>query len=114
MNIILQARHTRYPHSVSTLLEESLLALGERCRAEEAMVRLTDAREASPRFEVVISLRLPGPDLHVSGCDHTIAVAARKALRALEAQLESRAGRREQRRRSNLQVPATARTGRSW
>ncbi len=114
MNIILQARHSRYPLSVSTLLEESLLALGERCRAEEAIVRLTDEREASPRYQVVISVRLPGPDLHASGCDHTVAVAARKALRVLETQIEARAGRREQRRRSNLQVPATARTGRSW
>ena len=114
MNIILQSRDTHYPHAIARLLEERLLALGENHRLEEAVVRLTDAREASPRYQVAIFVRLPGPDLHASGCDHTVAVAARKALGLLEDQLVARASRRQQRRRSNLQHSPAARTGRAW
>lgn len=114
MNIVLQSRHARYPNLIARLLEERLLALAERCRAEEAVVRLTDERETSPRYRVAIFLRLPGPDLHATGCDHTVGVAARKALHVLEGQLVARARRREQRRRSNLQHSSAARTGHAW
>ncbi len=114
VNLLLQSRHTEYPTALARLLEERLLALGERWRAEEAIVRLTDEREASPRFQAAIYLRVPGPDLHATGCDHTPAVAVRKALQSLEAQLAARAGRRQQRRRSNLQQSASSRLGRAW
>lgn len=114
MNLILQSRHARYPHAIARLLEERLLALAERCRAEEALVRLADEREASPRYQVAIFVRLPGPDLHATGCDHTVAVAARKALRLLEEQLIAREGRRQRRRRTNLQLSSVGRTGRAW
>lgn len=114
MNLILQSRHARYPAAVARRIEQQLLVLGARCRAEEAVVRLTDAPAASPRYQVAIFVRLPGPDLHATGCDHTIEVAAGKALRLLQAQLAVRAGRRQQRRRSNLQLSPAARTARVW
>lgn len=114
MNIILHSRHARYPQPAARLLEERLLALAPRCRAEEAIVRLVDERDASPRFQVAIFVRLPGPDIHVSACDHTVPVAVRKALRLLEAQLAAREDRRRQRRRSNLQHSSAPRTGRAW
>ena len=91
-----------------------MLALAASSRAEEAVVRLIHERDASPRFQVAIFVRLPGPDIHVSACDHTVAVAARRAMRLLEARLATRADRRRQRRRSNLQHPSTPRTGRVW
>lgn len=114
VNILLQSRHTQFPPALSRLLEHRLLALGEAWRADEAVVRLSDQREASPRYQASIFLRVPGPDLHASGCDHTPGVAVRKALQSLEAQLAARAGRREQRRRSNLQHSSGSRLGRSW
>lgn len=114
MNIVLLSRQARYPYTVARLLEERLLALVERCRAEEAVVRLTDEREASPRYQVAIFVRLPGPDLHATGCDHTVGVAVRKALRLLEAQLAGRASRRLQRRRSNFRLSSAARTAHAW
>lgn len=114
MNLLLQSLHTRFPDALARLLEHRLLALGEPWRAEEAIVRLADQREASPRYQASIFLRVPGPDLHASGCDHTPGVAVRKALQSLEAQLAARAGRRQQRRRSNLQHSGGSRLGRTW
>lgn len=114
MNLILQSRQTRYPQAVAHLLEERLLALAVRCRAEEAIVHLTDERESSPRYKVAIFVRLPGPDIHATGCDHSASVAARKALRLLESQLAARAGRRLQRRRSNLQQSSATRRAHAW
>jgi ribosome-associated translation inhibitor RaiA len=114
MNLVLQSRHARYPDAIALLLEEELLALAERCRAEEAIVCLTQHPDASPRYQVTIFVRLPGPDLHATGCDHTVAVAVRKALRQLEAQLVVRSSRRQQRQRSNLQQSSASRTGRVW
>jgi ribosome-associated translation inhibitor RaiA len=114
VNLILQARHARYPEPTARLIEDRLLALGERCRAEQATVRLVHERDASPRFQVLIEVRLPGPDVHASACDHTAAVAAQKALRLIESRLAVRADRRSQRRRSNRQLSAAPRTGRAW
>ncbi len=114
VNIVLQSRHARYPQDAARLLEDGLLELAARYRAEEAVVQLVDEKDASPRFRVAIFLRLPGPDIHASACDHTVTVAARKALRLVEAQLAARADRRRRRRRSNLQHSSEPRTGRSW
>jgi ribosome-associated translation inhibitor RaiA len=114
MNLLLHSHHTSYPAPTARLLETELLELAGRYRAEEIVVRLTDEREASPRYHVTIFVRLPGPDVHVSATDHTAAVAARKAIRLLENCLVARADRRRQRRRSNLQHSSAARTGRAW
>jgi hypothetical protein len=114
VNIILQSRHARYPQHAARLIEDRLLALAARSRAEQALVRLVDAPEASPRFQVAIFVRLPGPDIHASACDHTVTVAAHKALRLVEAQFDARADRRTRRRRDALRPAAKPRPGRAW
>lgn len=114
MNLILHHRQVRRADAVPALVERRLSALSRTHRIEQAIVRLHDEYEASPRFQASVYLRVPGPDIHATGCDHTIRVAVEKALRAAEAQLAARAGRRRQRRKSNLQLPPVGRTGRVW
>ena len=114
MNLILQHGNVHCPVAIVRLVESRLLALGARQRIEEASVRLTDAPEASPRFQASILIRVPGPDIHATACDHTVRVAVEKALAAVEAQVGARKGRRHQRQRSQLQLSTAARTGRAW
>jgi ribosome-associated translation inhibitor RaiA len=102
MNLILQPGNTRGSAALDALIESRLIALADRQRIEEAVVRLTDNRDGSPRFLASIQLRVPGPDLHAVACDHTLRVAVQKALEAVERQVAARAGRRRARRRSRL------------
>jgi ribosome-associated translation inhibitor RaiA len=114
MNLILQPGNARSSAALDYLIETRLIALAERQRIEEAVIRLNDHREASPRFHVGIMIRVPGPDIHVVARDHTLRVAVEKALAAVEAQVDARLGRRRARRRSQLQLSGAMRTGRSW
>lgn len=111
MNLILQPGNTRSSAALDHLIETRLIALANRQRLEEAIVRLTDNREGSPRFLASIQLRVPGPDLHAVACDHTLRVAVQKALDAIEGQIAAREGRRRARRRSQFQLSGAARTG---
>lgn len=114
MKLIFSHGNVRPSLALDRLIENRLLALGERQRIEEAVVRLTDEREASPRYRASILVRVPGPDLHAAACDHTPRVAVQKALAALETQIGAREGRRRARVRSRLQLSASGRTGRAW
>lgn len=114
MNLILQHGNVYCPVAIVRLIESRLLTLGERLRIEESTVRLTDAPEASPRFQASILIRVPGPDIHATACDHTVRVAVEKALAVVEAQVNARQDRRQQRQRSQLQLSTVARTGRAW
>ena len=114
MNLILQPGNTRPSAALDHLIESHLVALAERQRIEEAVVRLSDHREGSPRFQASIMIRVPGPDIHAVACDHTLRVAVQKALAAVEEQVVSRQARRRRRLRNELQQPAAARTGRAW
>lgn len=114
MNLIIQHGNVRFSLALERLIENRLTALAARQRIEEAIVRLSDEREASPRYQANVKIRIPGPDIHAIGCGHTARDSVQKALAAIEAQVDARNGRRRQRLRSNLQLPATARTGRAW
>lgn len=113
MNLILQL-NVHCPVAIIRSIESRLIALGERQRIEDASVRLADAPEASPRYQASILIRVPGPDIHATACDHTMRVAVEKALAAVEAQVNARQDRRLQRQRSRLQLSTVARTGRGW
>ncbi|WP_414660442.1 HPF/RaiA family ribosome-associated protein [Horticoccus sp. 23ND18S-11] len=113
MNLILQPGNVRCPASLASLIETRLVALAARQRIEEALVRLSAEREANPRFQAAISIRVPGPDIHAAACDHTPRVAVQKALAAVEAQIEARHVRRRQRARGLRQLTSAVRTGRS-
>ena len=114
MNLIFQHDNVHCPVAIVRLIESRLLMLGKRQRVEESTVRLTDAPEASPRFQASILIRVPGPDIHATACDHTVRVAVEQALAAVEAQVDTRQDRRKQRQRSQLQLSMVARTGRAW
>jgi ribosome-associated translation inhibitor RaiA len=114
MNLILQPGNTRSSAALDHLIESRLIALADRQRIEEAVVRLADHREGSPRYQARIMIRVPGPDIHAVACDHTLRVAVQKALDAVEGQVAARQGRRQARRRSQLQLSSATRTGRAW
>jgi ribosomal subunit interface protein len=114
MNLIIQHGNVRFSTALERLIADRLAALGARQRIEEAIVRLSDEREASPRYQASVTIRIPGPDIHATACDHTVRVTVQKALAAIERQVAARNGRRRQRVHTNLQQPATARTGRAW
>ncbi|MCX6951648.1 MAG: HPF/RaiA family ribosome-associated protein [Verrucomicrobia bacterium] len=114
MNLLLQPGHARTSPALDAFIETRLLALADRQRIEEAVVRLGDDREASPRYQASILLRIPGPDLHAVACDHTLRGAVQRVIDAVEAQVAARQGRREARRRSRLQQSGAARIGRAW
>jgi len=114
MNLILQFGNVHCPVATARLIESRLLALGERQRIEESIVRLVDTPEASPRYSASVLIRVPGPDIHATASDHTVRVAVEKALAAVETQVDARQGRRQQRQRSQLQLSTVARTGHAW
>ena len=114
MNLILQPGNTRSSAALDHLIESRLIALADRQRIEEAVVRLHDHPEGSPRFQASIMIRVPGPDIHAVACDHTLRVAVQKALDAVEGQVAARRGRRHARRRSRLPLSSAARTARGW
>ena len=99
MKLLLHHGNIRPSPSIERLVERRLLALSTRQRIEEAVVRFADERESSPRFQVSVLLRVPGPDIHATASDHTVRVAVEKALAAAAAQVDSRLGRRSSRRR---------------
>jgi ribosome-associated translation inhibitor RaiA len=114
MNLILQPGNTRSSAALDHLIESRLIALADRQRIEEAVVRLNDHPEGSPRYQASIMIRVPGPDIRAVACDHTLRVAVQKALDAVEGQVVARQGRRLARRRSQLQLTRVARAGHSW
>jgi len=79
---------------IERLVERRVHALCERERVEEAIVRLGDVRDAGPRCEARVFLRLPGPDIHTIAADRTMSGAVAKAFAAAEKQIASRRGRR--------------------
>ena len=114
MRLLLQPSGIRSSAALDLLIETRLITLAERQHIEEAVVRLNDHPEGSPRYQVSIQLRVPGPDVHAVACDHTLRVAVQKALQAVEGQIAARAARRRTRRRSRLQLSSPAYTGRGW
>lgn len=110
MKLLLQHGSLRPRPSVERLVEKRLVALSARERLEEAVVRLHDERESSPRFQASVFLRVPGPDIRATAADHTVRDAVEKALDAAEAQIASRQGRRVARRRREPLLAA----GRGW
>lgn len=111
MHLFLQPGNTRCSAALDGLIESRLIALAGRQRIEEAVVRLNDHGESRPRYQASILIRVPGPDIHAVASDHTLQVAVRKALDALEGQVEARHGRRLARRRLRPQSLRTAPAG---
>lgn len=114
MKLTLQPNNARTTAALKLVIETRLLALSDHQLIEEAIVKLSDEAEASPRFQASILIRIAGPDIRATTCDHTLRVAVEKAIAAVENQVFTRQARRRSRRNSQLQQPATPRTGRAW
>lgn len=114
MNLILQSNKVHGTRIIDRLIEDRLVNLATHQPVEEAVVRLREEQEASPRYSASIYLRIAGPDIHATACDHTLRVAVEKVLAAVERQVADRQRRRRLRHRSRLQHPGTTRTGRAW
>jgi ribosome-associated translation inhibitor RaiA len=99
MKMLLQHGNVRPLPAIERLVERRLSALSARQRLEEAIVRLGEERDASPRYRAGVQLRVPGPDIHAAASDHTLRGAVEKALTAAEVQVAARQGRRISRRR---------------
>ena len=69
-----------------------------------AHVTLERQRECAPAFRVRAHLEVPGPDFHAEARDHTLQAALLKVARNLERQIQSRKGRRADRRKTNLEL----------
>ncbi len=111
MKLLFHHGNVRPRPALERLVERRLAALAARQQLEEAVVRLSEEREASPRFRATVLLRIPGPDIHATAIDHTVQVAVEKALAAAETQVASRRGRHVARRRRQ---PLLAPGGRAW
>jgi len=114
MKLTLKPNNARTTAALEQLIENRLLALSDHQLIEEAVVKISDEPEASPRFQASILIHIAGPDIHAATCDHTLLVAVEKALASVENQVFARQAQRRTRRRSQLQQPATPRTGRAW
>jgi ribosome-associated translation inhibitor RaiA len=69
-----------------------------------AHVTLERQREFAPAFRVQAQLEVPGPDFHAEARDHTLQAALLKVMRSPERQIQSRKGRRADRRKTNVQL----------
>lgn len=109
----LTLQHINVPSTVDldTAIEDRILDLEKRVRIDEAVVRLERRRELSPAYRVWVHIVTPGPDLFAEAKDYTIRAAFDKALQELNATIDSRALKRTQRIKSNLQARATLRQG---
>lgn len=113
MKLTVQHHNLRSSDELDSLIENRILALQPRLQIDEANVRLECRHEESPAFSVHIHLVTPGPDVIAESRDHTIRAAVIKVIAALEDKIASRALKRFQRLRNNLQEPALTRLGRA-
>jgi ribosome-associated translation inhibitor RaiA len=86
------------------LVESQIEKLQGLAAIASAQVTLARQREFAPAFRVRAQLEVPGPDLHAEARDHTLQAALLKVARDLRRQIQSRKGRRADRRKTNMQL----------
>ena len=100
----LNLQHLNVP-SQATLdawVENQIFALGRTRQIEEANIRLARLENASPAYQVNVHLVTPGPDVFAESRDHTLRAAFEKVIKQLREQISSRAAKRQQQLKSNL------------
>ncbi len=97
MNLQFRTRGLNVNASLRGLLEEGLHELEALTTITSAEVVLEHQRSASPAFQAVVHLAVPGPDIHAAARDHTLEAAWLKVLERLRRQLEERKRRHEAR-----------------
>jgi ribosome-associated translation inhibitor RaiA len=86
------------------LVESQIKKLQGLAAIASAQVTLERQREFAPAFRVRAQLEVPGPDFHAEARDHTLQAALLKVARDLKRQIQSRKGRRADRRKTNAQL----------
>jgi ribosome-associated translation inhibitor RaiA len=86
------------------LVESQIEKLQGLAAIASAQVTLEWQREVAPAFRVWAQLEVPGPDFHAEARDHTLQAALLKVARDLKRQIQSRRGRRSDRRKTNVQL----------
>jgi ribosome-associated translation inhibitor RaiA len=100
MKLTLKHQHVRSTNTLDSWVEEQIISLQPNLKIDEAEVRLTMDRDASPAYKVEVHLVTPGPDVFGQGCDHTLQAAFKKVMDMLRDKIGSRATRRQRRRSS--------------
>jgi ribosome-associated translation inhibitor RaiA len=74
-------------------LTADLQALNHLMPIAHAQLSLEHQHEATPAFQAVAMLAVPGPDIHAAARDHTWPAAWRKVVARLREQMEQRRSR---------------------
>ena len=98
--------------ALDTLIENSLIALNEWSRIEEAAVTISHRPDESPAFRASLVVCVPGPDYVVEERDHTPEQVFQRALAILERRMRQRLQRRERQRITHRKHEANFRIGR--
>jgi len=102
----LNVQHFNIPSldDMDSWVEQQIFALGRVRQIDEANVRLTRLKNASPAYQVHVHLVTPGPDVFAESRDHTLRAAFTKAVKQLRETITSRSTKRLQRIKSNLKA----------
>ena len=104
MKLTLQYHNVRSTGGFEALVENLILALQPTLKIDEAIVRLEESNEISPRFMASVHLVTPGPDVLAEGRDHTLLAAINKVIASLKDKIGHRTLKRVRRIRGNPQV----------
>lgn len=104
MKLTLQYQNVRSTGGFEALIENLILALQPALKIDEAIVRLEQAAETSPRYRASVHLVTPGPDVLAEGRDHTLLAAINKVVSVLKSKIGHRTLKRMRRIRGNPHV----------
>jgi ribosome-associated translation inhibitor RaiA len=90
MKLTISNRHLPPTKTLDALIENRLIALGDRVRIDDAHVLVEYRAEASPPFRVALHLAVPGPDVHTEKIDNTPLQAFTRAIEDVERRLRER------------------------
>jgi ribosome-associated translation inhibitor RaiA len=100
------------PRAVSNRpFDRHLEHLGRLIPISSAQVLLERQPNAAPAFSVSVDLAVPGPDIHATARDHTLAAAVLKVAHRLEEQIEARKNRQQLRLKDREQCRRVQSTG---
>lgn len=111
MQLYLQHVNLRSSNALDAWVEDQVLALGQTRQIDEANVRLSRLRDASPAYQVKVHLVTPGVDLVAESRDHTLQAAVNKVMRQIREQIEHRARKPRQRLKNKRSLPAARSRG---
>jgi ribosome-associated translation inhibitor RaiA len=97
MKIHIQDRHQKSTAPFNEIVHQKLESLSEDLRIDEAHVVIEHLADASPPYRMTAHLVTPGPDVFAEAVDHTLHATLVKMTSQLEARIEHRHQKREQR-----------------